>query len=56
VGARRGPVRLDLAVTDGETSAPAAAPYRTLGFAETGERELMESNPSLSAYFMSRTI
>jgi ribosomal protein S18 acetylase RimI-like enzyme len=48
--------RLDLGVTDGEASAPAAGLYRTLGFVETGEREPMESDPSLTALNMSRAI
>lgn len=51
-----GAVRLQLAVTDCEESVPAAALYRKLGFAETGEQEPLQWNPSLIANVLSRTI
>ena len=48
--------RVRLAVTDCEASAPAAALYRKLGFAETGEREPLEWNPSLIARVLGRSV
>jgi len=48
--------RLRLAVTECEASRPAAALYLALGFVETGEREQLESNPSLTAGVMSRPL
>ncbi|MGD0273244.1 MAG: GNAT family N-acetyltransferase [Gaiellaceae bacterium] len=48
--------RLQLAVTDCESSRPAAALYRERGFVETGEREQLESDPSLVAVVMSRSL
>jgi GNAT superfamily N-acetyltransferase len=51
-----GAVRLRLAVTDCEESRPAAALYRELGFMATGEREPLESDPSLVALIMSREL
>jgi GNAT superfamily N-acetyltransferase len=48
--------RLRLAVTDCEACAPAAGLYRKLGFAETGEREPLEWNPSLIARVLVRSV
>lgn len=48
--------RLRLAVTDCEASKPASGLYRKLGFAETGEREPLEWNPSLTARVLSRPL
>lgn len=47
---------LRLAVTDCEASRPAAALYRKLDFADTGEREPLEWNPSLITRILSRPI
>ena len=47
---------LRLAVTDCEASAPAAALYRKLGFADTGERQALEWNPSLNARVLGRSV
>lgn len=47
---------LRLAVTDCEESSAAAALYRRLGFADTGEREPLEWNPSLITHVLSRSI
>ena len=46
---------LRLAVTDCESSTPAAALYRKLGFVDTGEREPLEWNPSLITRILSRS-
>ena len=51
-----GAQRLGLALAQDEASRPAAALYRTLGFAQTGESEPLESNPSSSALVMSRAL
>ncbi len=48
--------RLRLVVTECESSGPAAALYRERGFVETGEREQLESDPSLVAVIMSRPL
>jgi GNAT superfamily N-acetyltransferase len=48
--------RLRVAVTDCEASRPAAALYLGLGFVETGEREPLESDRSLVAVVMSRSL
>lgn len=48
--------RLQLAVTDCESSSPAAALYRESGFVETGEREQLGSSTSLVAVVMSRSL
>ena len=48
--------RLRLAVTDCEASGPAAALYRELGFADTGEREPLEWNPSLITRVLIRSL
>jgi GNAT superfamily N-acetyltransferase len=48
--------RLRLAVTDCRESKPAAALYRKLGFANTGEREPLDWNPSLITRVLSRSI
>ncbi len=45
-----------LAVTDCDQSRPAAVLYRTLGFVDTGEREPLEWNPSLTTRVLSRAI
>jgi ribosomal protein S18 acetylase RimI-like enzyme len=49
----QGARELELSVTDGERSGPAAALYRALGFVTTGEREQLESDPQLTALVMS---
>jgi ribosomal protein S18 acetylase RimI-like enzyme len=46
-------IRLD--VTDDERARPAAALYRSLGFAPTGEREPLDSDPSLETVVMTRS-
>ena len=46
-------IRLD--VTDDERAAPAAALYRSLGFAPTGERAPLDSDPSLETIVMTRS-
>ena len=46
------PVRLE--VTDDERGRPAEALYRSLGFAPTGERERLHSDPSLETIVMTR--
>ena len=51
-----GAQRLRLALAQDEAARPAAALYRTLGFAQTGESEPLESNPSSSALVMSRAL
>ena len=51
-----GAARLRLAVTDCEASEPAAALYRELGFADTGEREPLEWNPSLITRVLVRSV
>ena len=51
-----GAQRLRLALAQDEASRPAAALYRTLGFAQTGESEPLESNPSSIALVMSRAL
>ena len=51
-----GAERLRLALAQDEASRPAAALYRTLGFAETGEAEPLESDPSSIALLMSRAL
>jgi GNAT superfamily N-acetyltransferase len=48
--------RLRLAVTDCEASAPADALYRELGFADSGEREPLEWNPSLITRVLVRSL
>jgi GNAT superfamily N-acetyltransferase len=45
-----------LAVTDCDESRAAAVLYRTLGFVDTGEREPLEWNPSLTTRILSRSI
>jgi GNAT superfamily N-acetyltransferase len=47
---------LRLALTDCEPSKPAASLYRGLGFVETGEHEQLESDPSLVAMLMYRSL
>jgi GNAT superfamily N-acetyltransferase len=51
-----GAERLTLALAQDEASRPAAALYRRLGFAETGEAEPLESDPSSIALLMSRPL
>ncbi len=51
-----GAQRLRLAVAQDEASRPATALYRTLGFAETGESEPLESDPSSIALLMVRAL
>lgn len=51
-----GASRLRLAVSICESSRPATALYRGLGFVETGEQEQLESNPLLTASVMSRSL
>jgi ribosomal protein S18 acetylase RimI-like enzyme len=51
-----GAQRLRLALAQDAASRPAAALYRTLGFAQTGESEPLESNPSSIALVMSRAL
>jgi GNAT superfamily N-acetyltransferase len=51
-----GASRLRLAVTDCEQSRPAATLYRESGFIETGEREQLESDPSLVALILSHPL
>jgi GNAT superfamily N-acetyltransferase len=51
-----GAERLRLALAQDEASRPAAALYHTLGFAETGESEPLEWDPSSIALVMSRTL
>jgi [ribosomal protein S18]-alanine N-acetyltransferase len=51
-----GAQRLRLALAQDTGSEPAAALYRTRGFAETGESEALESNPSSIAILMSRAL
>jgi hypothetical protein len=48
--------QLRLAVTDCEASKPAAALYRGLGFADTGDREPLEWNPALITRVLDRSI
>jgi GNAT superfamily N-acetyltransferase len=48
--------QLRLAVTDCEESKPAAALYRKLGFADTGEREPSGWNPSLITHVLHRSL
>jgi ribosomal protein S18 acetylase RimI-like enzyme len=50
----RGAPAVVLEVTDTERAAPAAALYRSLGFAPTGERTVLDSDPSLETVLMSR--
>lgn len=45
-----------LALADCEPSKPAASLYRGLGFVETGEYEQLESDPSLVALLMRRSL
>jgi ribosomal-protein-alanine N-acetyltransferase len=51
----RGAPMVVLEVTDTERAASAAALYRSLGFAPTGERAALESDPSLETILMSRS-
>ena len=51
-----GAQRVTLALAQDKGSEPAAALYRTRGFAETGESEALESNPSSLALLMSRAL
>ena len=48
--------RLRLAVTDCDSSRPAASLYRGLGFVETGKHEELASDPSLIALVMFRSL
>jgi ribosomal protein S18 acetylase RimI-like enzyme len=50
----RGAPAIRLDVTDTERAGPAAALYRSLGFAPTGERAPLDSDPSLETVVMSR--
>jgi ribosomal protein S18 acetylase RimI-like enzyme len=50
----RGAPTVLLEVTDTERARPAAALYRSLGFAPTGERAPLDSDPSLETILMSR--
>jgi GNAT superfamily N-acetyltransferase len=45
-----------LAVTDCDECRPAAALYRKLGFVDTGEREPLDWNPSLTTRVLSRAV
>jgi GNAT superfamily N-acetyltransferase len=51
-----GAERLRLTLAQDEASRPAAALYRALGFAETGESEPLGSDPSSIALLMSRPL
>jgi GNAT superfamily N-acetyltransferase len=51
-----GAERLRLALAQDEASRPAAALYRALGFAGTGESEPLESDPSSIAILLSRPL
>lgn len=53
---QRGAVTVRLAVTEGEASAPACALYETLGFVATGERDALESNPTLTLRWLQRSL
>jgi ribosomal protein S18 acetylase RimI-like enzyme len=48
----RGAAAVRLDVTDTERARPAAALYRSLGFAPTGERAVLDSDPSLETVVM----
>ena len=47
--------RVQLDVTDDERARGAAALYRSLGFAPTGEREPLDSDPALETIVMTRS-
>jgi ribosomal protein S18 acetylase RimI-like enzyme len=51
----RGAATVKLEVTDTERARPAAALYRSLGFVPTGERETLDSDPSLETILMARS-
>jgi ribosomal protein S18 acetylase RimI-like enzyme len=51
----RGAPTITLEVTDTERARPAAALYRSLGFAPTGERRTLDSDPALETILMSRS-
>jgi ribosomal protein S18 acetylase RimI-like enzyme len=51
---KRGAPAIALEVTDTEPARPAALLYRSLGFAPTGERRSLDSDPSLETIVMSR--
>jgi GNAT superfamily N-acetyltransferase len=51
-----GAQRVTLALAQDKRSEPAAALYRTRGFAETGESEALQSNPSSLALLMARAL
>jgi ribosomal protein S18 acetylase RimI-like enzyme len=50
----RGAPAIRLDVTDTERARPAAALYRSLGFAPTGERAPLDSDPTLETIVMTR--
>jgi ribosomal protein S18 acetylase RimI-like enzyme len=52
----RGAPQVVLEVTDTEPAAAAAALYRSLGFAPTGERAVLDSHPELETILMSRSL
>jgi ribosomal protein S18 acetylase RimI-like enzyme len=52
--AERGAATVRLDVTDTDLARPAVALYRALGFAPTGERGALESDPSLETLVMTR--
>jgi ribosomal protein S18 acetylase RimI-like enzyme len=51
----RGAAAITLEVTDTERARPAAALYRSLGFAPTGERAPLDSDPALQTIVMTRS-
>jgi len=51
----RGAATVRLEVTDTERARSAAALYRSLGFVPTGERETLDSDPSLETILMTRS-
>jgi ribosomal protein S18 acetylase RimI-like enzyme len=51
----RGAAAIRLDVTDTERARPAAALYRSLGFAPTGERAPLDSDPALETIVMTRS-
>ena len=51
----RGAAAIRLEVTDAEQARTAAALYRSLGFAPTGERSSLDSDPALETIMMTRS-
>ncbi|HLJ03136.1 MAG TPA: GNAT family N-acetyltransferase, partial [Solirubrobacteraceae bacterium] len=52
----QGVARIDLHVTDCPEARPAAALYQKLGFADTGKREPLDSDPSLVTRVLAREV